>query len=70
MIDVEIYSDEILAARRYPSVVKTRKQWTCSRCGLAIEKGGQIEHSYSADMKLTIELCLDCVRILSEISYE
>ena len=68
MIDVEIYNEETLRARRYPNICKTRKKWMCNRCGLAVEKGGQIEHSYSNNMKLTIELCMDCVRILGEIN--
>ena len=67
MIDVEILAEEILNARRYGSfVLKTRKQWTCNRCGLTIEKGGQIEHSYTPDMKSTIELCMGCVLILGK----
>lgn len=54
-------SDEVFKTRRYPHVTKTRKNWHCRRCGILVEKGGRIEHSYSADGKTCLELCLPCV---------
>ena len=62
----EILSDEILRARRYPHRVQTRKDWICNRCGKRVKKGNYIEHSHSADMKLTIELCVPCVNVLNK----
>ncbi len=67
MNDARIFDEELLLNRRYGSFVfKTRRTWTCQRCGLVIEKGGQIEHSYAPDMGFTIELCMPCVLILGE----
>lgn len=66
MKEFAILSDEILIGRRYPSVTKTRKDWKCTRCGVTVEKGDFIEHSYSADGKICIELCLPCVKALNK----
>ena len=70
MENTEILTAEILKNRRYPHSNKTRKDWKCKGCGTLVEKGNHIEHSYSADGKICIELCLPCVEDLKLVAGE
>ncbi len=60
MGNLKIVNEDDLLNRRYPSVVKSRKEWICNGCGNSVPKGEVVEHSYSADRNDCYALCLHC----------
>lgn len=60
------YGEDVLLKRRYPSIVTARKEWFCDRCSRRIEKGAPVEHSYTPDLSVSIELCEPCASILGD----